>query len=213
MKKNLVLSMIAIVYALVMPMTAVGADPSTPGVTPNTETIVLIRHGEKPKDDLGQLSSTGLNRALALPGVLIAKYGKPDFLFAPDPAVKNHDYSYVRPLATIEPTAIECGLPVNAQIGFSDIGQLQTELTKPAYASSVVYVAWEHVYLDQFAQNLVKSYGGDPSTVPPWAGSDYDTIFVIRLQHNGATTTATFTVDHEGLDGKLGAGFPVPAAK
>lgn len=35
-------------------------------------TIVIIRHGEKPSAGLGQLSCQGLNRALALPQVLLA---------------------------------------------------------------------------------------------------------------------------------------------
>jgi hypothetical protein len=49
------------------------------------ETIVLIRHGEKPQGGLGQLNCQGLNRSLALPRVLIAKFGKPAFVFAPNP--------------------------------------------------------------------------------------------------------------------------------
>jgi hypothetical protein len=32
------------------------------------ETIIFIRHGEKPLSGLGQITCQGLNRALALPG-------------------------------------------------------------------------------------------------------------------------------------------------
>jgi len=84
---------------------------------------VLLRHGEKPPGGLGQLTCKGLNRALALPSVLIGRYGKPDFIYAPNPSMQVKDgrilptYSYVRPLATIEPTAIRLGMPVNTQIG------------------------------------------------------------------------------------------------
>lgn len=35
------------------------------------QTLVFIRHGEKPNNDSGQLSCQGLNRALALPNNLI----------------------------------------------------------------------------------------------------------------------------------------------
>ena len=35
-----------------------------------TQTLVFIRHGEKPDEGLGQLSCQGLNRALALPPVI-----------------------------------------------------------------------------------------------------------------------------------------------
>ena len=74
------------------------------------QTIVFVRHAEKPSSGLGNLSCQGLNRALALPNVLLARFGTPDFLYAPDPSVKISDaagsFYYVRPLATLEPTAI-----------------------------------------------------------------------------------------------------------
>lgn len=40
-------------------------------------TIVILRHGEKPGRGLGQLSCQGLNRALALPPILLSRYGVP----------------------------------------------------------------------------------------------------------------------------------------
>src|SRR5580704_17982046 len=72
-------------------------SPKIAGQT--VETIVCIRHGEKPRGGLGQLTCRGLNRALALPKVLLAKYGKPNFVFAPNPAQKSDadSYYYVRP--------------------------------------------------------------------------------------------------------------------
>ncbi len=180
-----------------------------------TETIVLIRHGEKTASELGQLTEVGLNRALALPNVLIGKYGKPNYLFAPNPSVMVHarggNYSYVRPLATIEPTAIRLGMPVNTQIGFSDIKGLQDELTKPQYAGSVIFVAWEHFAEDQFAKNLMTAYGKPASLVPDWPTGDFDSIYVIRIVHTGTKTTVSFTLDHEGLNGKLSSNIPGPA--
>ena len=96
-------------------------------------TIVAIRHAEKPGSSLGQLTCMGLNRALALPKVLIPRYGKPDRIYAPDPGKRigqlgNLNYSYVRPLMTIEPIAIQLEMPVNALIGFKNVGQLRKEL-------------------------------------------------------------------------------------
>jgi hypothetical protein len=35
------------------------------------ETLIFVRHGEKPANDSGQLTCKGLNRALALPDVLL----------------------------------------------------------------------------------------------------------------------------------------------
>ena len=103
-----------------------------------TETIVVLRHGEKAPGGLGQLSCKGLNRALALPKLLIERFGRANAVFAPNPSVEvregaltRQEYSYVRPLATIEPTAIELGLPVNTQIGFPDIAGLEAAVTAP----------------------------------------------------------------------------------
>jgi hypothetical protein len=39
------------------------------------ETIVCVRHGEKPPGSFGQLTCRGLNRSLALPDVLLKKFG------------------------------------------------------------------------------------------------------------------------------------------
>ena len=97
-------------------------------------TVVFIRHGEKPPAGLGQLDCQGLNRALALPAVVERMFGKPDAIFAPDPSGKNDDggiaFDYVRPLATIEPTAIAFGLPVNASIRFPQRRALNAALKK-----------------------------------------------------------------------------------
>src|SRR5438093_13445390 len=88
------------------------------------QTIVFMRHGEKPSGGYGQLTCQGLNRALALPTVLLANYGKPNYLYAPNPAVKVSDpagsFYYVRPLAAIEPTAVRVGMSINTRYGYND---------------------------------------------------------------------------------------------
>jgi hypothetical protein len=98
----------------------------------DAETIVAIRHGEKPAQGLGNLNCHGLNRALALPDLLLSKYGKLNFIFAPDPTEKaDHSrFNYIRPLMTIEPTAIRAQLPVNTEFGYTQIGKLAKELKK-----------------------------------------------------------------------------------
>jgi hypothetical protein len=186
-----------------------GQSNSVPTETSGTsvETIVCIRHGEKPPDGLGQLTCRGLNRALALPKVLLTKYGTPQFIFAPNPTQKvdatsnQAGYYYVRPLATIEPTAIHCGLPVNTQFGFREIKGLESELNKQEYQNATVFVAWEHGLLDNFAKNLAKDNGGDPAQVPNWPGDEYDMIFVFKFSTDNGQKRISFTVDHEGLNG------------
>jgi len=180
------------------------------------ETIVAIRHAEKPAGGLGQLTCQGLNRALALPKVLIGKFGRPDAIYAPDPAVQvgdgsNQLYSYVRPLMTIEPTAITLGMPVNAQIGFTNISRMQSVLTAPVYAHALIFVAWEHGMLNEFAQRMLKSYDDNPSQVPDWPNNDYDRIYIFKIRQDGARPRLSFRIDHEDLNGHLSSACPVPA--
>lgn len=179
------------------------------------ETIIAIRHGEKPAGGLGQLTCQGLNRALALPKILIGRYGKPDAIYAPDPAVEvndgsHHQYSYVRPLITIEPTAIALGMPVNAQIGFKSIAALQSALTAPANAHALIFVAWEHEMLNKFAQQMLQSYGENPAMVPEWPNSDYDRIYIFKIRETGGRSQLSFRVEHEDLDGSLSSSCPGP---
>lgn len=171
-----------------------------------TETIVMIRHGEKPPGGLGQLSCQGLNRALSLGGVLGRMFGRPDAIFAPDPAVQKIDwgkpYDYVRPLATIEPAAIAFGLPVQASIGVPDVASLQHALEAPGLAGALVVVAWEHTEIVALTRLLLAQYGGRPDAVPSWDRRDYDGIYVVRLHRDGSATHADFQRQREGLDGQ-----------
>jgi hypothetical protein len=177
------------------------------------ETLVCIRHGEKPPGGLGQLTPRGLNRALALPKVLLEKYGSPQYVFAPNPAQKVHElkgYNYIRPLMTIEPTAIRCGLPVNTEFGYREIKGLEKELEKPEYKKATIFVAWEHRLLDDFVKDVVKSHDGNPAQVPSWPGTDYDSIFLVKITRSKGHATVAFTVDHEGLN-NLNDAWPEPA--
>ena len=182
------------------------AAPFGAGESPATETIVLVRHGEKPEAGLGQLTCQGLNRALALPKVIQTLFGKPDFILAPDPAHSKPDhlesYDYVRPLATIEPTAVWFGLPVSTQYGWSDNRALAAALEQPVYRNALVLVAWEHKEIVDVAQALLKDNGADPSLVPTWASDDFDAIYVIRIDRTAAPVRATFERKTEGLDGQ-----------
>jgi hypothetical protein len=170
------------------------------------ETIVLVRHGEKPDKGLGQLNCQGLNRALALPPVIAKNFGRPDVIFAPDPSDQKKDagelYDYVRPLATIEPTAISFGLPVNASLGFSDMDGLQAALEQPLYRNALVLVAWEHKLIETIARALLAAHDGDAAVVPKWHGDDFDSIYVVTITRIGDTAKATFMHKHEGLNGQ-----------
>jgi len=191
-----------------------------PAIQPGTETIVMVRHGEKPMPEArGQLSCQGLNRALSLPTVL-ARFGKPAAIFAADPASETTEgnplpwatkYSYVRPLATIEPYAIAWGMPVNAQIAAGDIRDLQRELLKPELSHALVVVAWEHLEARKFAEQMLTAFGLS-QIVPSWENSDYETIYVFRITDGKSNRKLTFSVEHEDLGSLPTACFTVPPA-
>jgi hypothetical protein len=182
------------------------ADPPQPASpAPNgnaVETIVFLRHGEKPEKEIGQINCQGLNRALALPRVLTSKFGKPDYIFAPAAARMSKlvgGYNYLRPLATIEPTAIELDMPVNTNYAYTDIDGLRSELTGQKYQTALIFVAWEHHQLEDLVKRLVSDFHGDPETVPHWKGKDFDSLYVVRITTRDATKSISFTQDQEGL--------------
>ena len=168
------------------------------------ETIVFFRHGEKPSGGLGQLTCQGLNRALALPDVLLAKFGTPHYLYAPNPATKISDpagsFFYVRPLATIEPVAIRTGRSVNTRYGYNDVNGLRQVLVMSSKANATIFVSWEHAYLVKTVQSLMNAYGGG-QTVPAWTSGDYDSLYIVRLTYTNGSIDAQFERDREGLNG------------
>lgn len=152
------------------------------------EKIVIIRHAEKPLAGLGQLTCQGLNRSLQLPNYLISHFPHPNFIFAPNPSVAvneghragNKSYDYVRPLATIEPTAIRLGMPVNVDIGFNQPTALVDTLLQPKYHNATIYVAWEHYYITRIAKIMLKRFALTDH-VPYWSNDDYSTVFVFTV--------------------------------
>jgi hypothetical protein len=169
-----------------------------------TETIVLVRHGEKPPAGLGQLTCQGLNRALALPAVIARDFGRPAAIFAPNPAIMKKDggqaYSYIRPLATIEPTAISLGMTVDVSHGVEDWQDVGRALSEPRYAGALVIVSWEHSDIVKLARWLMSSHGGDAASVPEWDRADFDSVYVVRLTGG----RAAFARQQEGLNGQPG---------
>jgi hypothetical protein len=189
------------------------AQPRPSPEPPGIETIVMIRHGEKPPGGLGQLTCQGENRALALPAVLKEKFGKPQAIFAPNPADTKKDragtFDYIRPLATIEPSAIAFGMAVDTTYGYDDVAGLKAALTAPRFQNSVVIVAWEHHKIVALAATFLP---GGQSGVPAWKEDDYDGIYVIRLVSRSGKVTADFQRSSEGLNG-LPETCPAPTVR
>ncbi len=186
--------------------TPVGASAAQAKASHDVETLIFVRHGEKPDAGLGQLNCKGLNRALALPAVIAAKYGKPDAVFAPDPGEqkddRGHAYYYVRPLATVEPTAIQFGLPIQTPYGHSSTDALEKTLLDPTWNKRTVLIGWEHREIESLVRKIVTEHGGAATDVPKWKSADFDSIYVVRIDWSGETPRASFAHDREGLDGR-----------
>lgn len=161
------------------------------------EQIIFIRHGEKPKTDLGQLSCQGLNRSLMLPNYFSKHFPKPNYIFAPNPSVTNAGFSYVRPLATIEPTAIRLAMPVNTQTGYDQDRKLVDTLLSNKYHNSVIYVAWEHKNIVKIARLLLKNFNSK-TKVPVWNKNNYNMVFVFMINWHDKNKM-NFKVESEGF--------------
>ena len=184
--------------------TDVSGSSAPPPSSVESRTLVFFRHGEKPEGGYGQITCQGLQRALALRHVLTNRFGTPQFIFAPNPLPKVGDpagsFSYVRPLATVEPTAIAAGLPVNAEYGFSDVNGIRQALLAPELGGAMIFVAWEHARLVDIVQSVMDTFNSGV-TVPAWTYADYDSLYIVRLTRNDAVTTAQFDREYQGLNG------------
>ena len=147
-----------------------------------------------------------MNRALALPAVIKRLFGAPSVIFAPNPSVQKTDsgvsYDYIRPLATVEPAAIQFGLPVNVTYGVEDWPKLAQRLSDPRYRPAVILISWEHANLVKLARALVAAQDGNPGVVPDWDRNDFDGIDVLHIQRTSLPTGVTFQHLQEGLNGQ-----------
>ena len=183
------------------------ADPAPAKNLDGVQTLVFLRHAEKPADGLGQLTCQGLNRAIDLATVLPQKYGNADYVFAANPSRQveegaNDDaYSYVRPLMTINPSAIKLGLPVNLEFSANDTRALANELTNEKYRNATIYTAWSNGYLPELINRVAsKALGKSVTLSKDWPGSDFDSLYVLTLTWRDGEVTLLSRVDKQGLN-------------
>ncbi|WP_430981195.1 histidine phosphatase family protein [Serratia marcescens] len=164
-------------------------------------TVVFLRHGEKPEAPTGQLTCKGFNRALALPSVLLTRFGQPDAIYAAAPK-QNKTGSSLRPLTTILPTAIRAERSVILKYHATQTDGLVGDLLSANSQDKRVFVSWEHKNLVVAVKALVKQTGGDPEQIPQWKGDDFDSLYVIQLSNEGKFVS--FKKENEGLNGVSG---------
>jgi hypothetical protein len=147
--------------------------------------VVIIRHGEKPKDG-DNLSCQGQNRALQLAAVLHAKLNSPDEIYVP--SLKSDDATkHSRMFQTISPFAIKYNLPINSKYSADE----NEKITKSVFKKDgLVLMVWEHSAI----QALAVALGVDDA--PQWADADFDSVWLINYQDG----KARLTLDREGIN-------------
>jgi hypothetical protein len=177
----------------------------------NSMTLVMFRHGEKaltsaghPVAENGNMSTIGLTRAANLPSTLNNYFGCPNYTIAPNPSlmVNNGNYSpwynYVRPLATIQPTAAALGFPLYTPYGYQNTPSLASDLLtnsvfqqQAGQQPNIAFIAWEHNNIGIMTDYIVKAGG---------------------LTANGLTVDASTQASPFPLNGKYYNCQPIPSS-
>lgn len=183
--KNYYLALLLAISAALLTSCDDKKDESNKNLPRNNLKVVIIRHGEKPKDG-DNLSCQGQNRALQLASVLYAKLNIPDEIYVP--SLKSDDSTkHSRMFQTISPFAIKYNLPINSKYESDENEKIVKSVFKK---NGVVLMVWEHNAIQQ----LAKALGVDDA--PTWADSDFDSIWIINYQNE----QAKLSLEKEGIN-------------
>lgn len=173
------------IFLLIIFSFFINCSGQTPGIPSNGLKIIFIRHGEKPEKG-NNLSCKGLNRALQLPGVLVKKFGVPDFAYVPKPGTGVKTI-HARMLETIMPLAVKYNLTVNSRFEEKDFEGLAAELRAE---TGTVLLVWEHSAIP----GIVSALGVKDEL--NWPDDDYDSIWIVTFKKG----MPVLTRDKEGLN-------------
>ena len=162
--------------------------------------IMVIRHGEKPINDLAgvdldgsqdpeSLIVQGWQRAGAL-AVLFATphslLARPQFLYASDDSGGGSE----RPFETIQPLSLKLGITINDSFAKDDYADMvNNALTQ----NGPVLIAWEHEDIPSIANQIL---GNDTKVPQEWCSDRFDMIWVFTAQQSGGYS---FTQVPEGV--------------
>lgn len=188
------------------------------GINTN-ETVYIVRHADAHPitawDD-GNFIGAGQWRALALPAALKGKI-QPDAVYAVDPSVGlpaasgNAPASYVRPAMTVLPYAIANNLPYKVAALVPFLAQNPPQLatyasdyffTGGTFTNHTILLGWESAHIPITVNALLASYHST-QTVPDWTGTDYDSIWTVKIDGQG-----NLTVDNSLCEGINSADLP-----
>jgi hypothetical protein len=173
----------------------------TPGNYLANNTVLIIRHSEKPEVEAG----TGLNAAGETRARLYAKYFQPfqeeglsiqvDCLYA-----GADSKSSFRPRLTLEPLSKATGMTLHANIGTKDSEMLVQMLKTEAHGQHPL-IAWRHGEIP----SLLRAFGAVPEKLLPngkWPDEVFDWVILLKMGPDGQLESARLI--HETLK------LPVP---
>ena len=99
-------------------------------------------------------------------------------------------------------------MPIDTQLPFNDSGLLADRLLAQDNRNKVIYVAWEHLQIMNFAKVVLTRLGSD-ATVPVWTNDDYATVFAFHIDWDTAPSVR-FEVQKQNYGG-LPVDCPSPA--
>jgi hypothetical protein len=140
------------------------------------KTILLLRHGEEPKDTNSlDLSDTGRDRAEKLATFIPKQFGPPDFIFAAAPTGAS-----VRPYLTVRPLTDSIEGRIDGSYKARDFGMLASKLlADPAFVGKVIVVCWTHSELPALASSLNVRLGDFPEK---WDEKVFNLIFQLTYK-------------------------------
>ena len=141
-----------------------------------SKTIVLLRHGEEPRDWSSlDLSAIGRNRAQRLASFIPKHFGVPDFVFAATPTGDS-----VRAYLTMRPLVDATKGRINGSYKAREFGLLASKLlVDPAFVGKVIVVCWTHTELPALAASLNVRSGDFPER---WDEKVFDLIFKLAYK-------------------------------
>ena len=156
---------------------------------PNSTTIILIRHAEKPESGIA-LAVAGQERAHAY-AVYFQNYAlnsspiKFNYLFAAADSEESH-----RPRLTIEPLAQAIGLGIDNKHKDKDYQKVAADILQNSkYNNSNILICWHHGKILELAETL----GVDPSKLPkesqwpspPWPNEVFGWLLQVCYDESG----------------------------
>jgi len=144
-------------------------NAQTPGHT--ALRVVIIRHAEKPTRG-DNLNCQGLNRSMRIPGMLVAKFGVPDYTYVPAMGLDSST-RHSRMFQTIIPLAVKYNLSINTKFAEKDSDGVASDVRNK---SGTVLMVWEHRDLTP----VVRAFGIRDFDLH-WKDDDYDSIWIITF--------------------------------